>query len=191
MNAQNSVVVPQIRPEQAMEQLGIKKDAYYEDLKFLGIKANRDSDGKSYLDESQFQLLVSLRKHVEETGKRDGFEAPGELAIVEASDMTNPVATPEQESEGFHAEIPQPEQFDIQAIMAEAEELAGSRMTMREQVVNAIAEQMTFEDLSPAVQAKVQGVRAAVDPKAQPQKVASALLSQWRQRKGVKEALAA
>lgn len=57
-----------------MEQLGIKKDAYYyEDLKFLGIKANRDSEGKSYLDESQFELLKKLRLHVDATGKRDGF----------------------------------------------------------------------------------------------------------------------
>jgi hypothetical protein len=54
MDAQNSVVMPQIRPEQAMEQLGIKKDAYYEDLRFLNLKAKRDSEGKSYLDEKQF-----------------------------------------------------------------------------------------------------------------------------------------
>jgi hypothetical protein len=179
MDTQNSVVVPQIRPEQAMEQLGIKKDAYYEDLKFLDLKANRDSDGKSYLDEEQFQLLVSLRRHVEETGKRDGFQVPGDLATVAAGDMAAP------EPEQIHTEAPQAEQFDIQAIIAEAAELAGSRMTMREQVVSAIAEQMTFEDLPEAVQSRVQNVRASADPKGQPQKVAAAMLSQWRQQKTV------
>lgn len=179
MDTQNSVVVPQIRPEQAMEQLGIKKDAYYEDLKFLDLKAKRDSDGKSYLDEEQFQLLVALRQHVEATGKRDGFQVPGDLATVAAGDMAAP------EPEQIHTEAPKVEQFDIQAIMAEAAELAGSRMTMREQVVSAIAEQMTFEDLPESVQSRVQNLRASADPKGQPQKVAAALLSQWRQQKSV------
>ncbi|MDB9529945.1 hypothetical protein PN498_28420 [Oscillatoria sp. CS-180] len=177
MTNQNSVVVPQIRPEQAMEQLGLKKDAYYDDLKFLGIKANRDSDGKSYLDEAQFQLLAALRQHVTEIGKRDGFQMPGELATVVNGDMAQP------EQEPVQAETHQAEQFDIQAIISEAAELAGSRMTMREQVVNAIAEQLSYDDLPPAVQAKVQSVRAAADPKAQPRQVATALLSQWRQQR--------
>ncbi|MEM6424229.1 MAG: hypothetical protein AAF728_03575 [Cyanobacteria bacterium P01_D01_bin.128] len=179
MSNQNSVVVPQIRPEQAMEQLGLKKDAYYGDLKYLGVQAQRDSEGRSYLEEDQFQLLVALRKHVEETGKRDGFQVPGDLATMATSDMTEP------EAEKVHTEAPQAEQFDIQSIISEAAEVAGSRMTMREQIVNAIADQMTFEDLPPEVQSKVQSVRAAADPKGQPQKVASALLSQWRQQKTV------
>ena len=177
MADQNSVVVPQIRPEQVMEQLGIRKDAYYADLKFLGIQAQRDSDGKSYLDEAQFQLLVALRQHVEQTGKRDGFEAPGELATMATGDMAN------QQPETIPVDAPQAEQFDMDTLIAEAEELAGSRMTMREQVVNAIANKMTFEDLSPSVQAKVQSVRAAVDPKRKPQELAEAMLNQWRQQK--------
>lgn len=162
-----------------MEQLGLKKDAYYGDLKYLGIQAQRDSEGKSFLDEEQFQLLVALRKHVEETGKRDGFQVPGDLATVAAGEMAG------QESEPIHTEAPQAEQFDVQSIISEAAELAGSRMTMREQVVNAIAEQMTFEDLPADVQSKVQNVRASADPKGQPQKVAAAMLSQWRQQKTV------
>ncbi|MEM9008475.1 MAG: hypothetical protein AAGE59_33815, partial [Cyanobacteria bacterium P01_F01_bin.86] len=72
MSDQNSEVLTQIRPEQVMEQLGIRKDAYYADLKFLGIQAQRDSDGKSYLDEGQFQLLVALRQHVEAIGPCEG-----------------------------------------------------------------------------------------------------------------------
>lgn len=179
MSNQNSVVVPQIRPEQAMEQLGLKKDAYYGDLKHLGIQAQRDSEGKSFLDEEQFQLLAALRQHVEKTGKRDGFQVPGDLATVATSDMAEP------EPEQIHTEAPKAEQFDIQSIIAEAAELAGSRMTMREQVVSAIAEQMTFEDLPESVQSKIQNVRASADPKGQPQKVAAAMLSQWRQQKTV------
>ena len=179
MSDRNSVVVPQIRPEQAMEQLGLKRDAYYSDLKFLGIKAQKDSNGKSFLEEHEFQLLVALRKHVEATGKRDGFQVPGELATMAAGDMAN------QQPEPIPTEVPQSEQFDMSDIIAEADVLAGNRMTMREQIVNAIANQMTFEDLSPTTQAKVQSVRAAVDPKIQPQKIAEAMLSQWRQQRAV------
>lgn len=178
MTDQNSAVVTQIRPEQAMEQLGLKKDAYYEDLKFLGLKAKRDSDGKSYLDDEQFQVLVSLRQHVESTGRREGFQVPGELATVGVDDLAS------QQRE----EVPvTPESgLDMAALIAEAAELAGSRMTMKEQIVNAIANQMTYEDLPPEVQSKVQTVRASADPKAQqPDRVATALLSQWRQQQAM------
>jgi hypothetical protein len=176
MDNQNSAVVTQIRPEQAMEQLGLKKDAYYEDLKFLGIKAKRDSDGKSYLDEGQFQLLRALRSHVSETGKRDGFEVPGELATTLGDDLVEPPVEeiPVQDAGGA--------QFDLESIIGEAAELAGSRMTMREQVVTAIADQLQFEDLPPEVQRRVQATRAAANPKLQPRQVATALLSQWRQQ---------
>lgn len=181
MSDQNSVVVPQIRPEQAMEQLGLKRDAYYSDLKFLGIKAQKDSEGKSFLEAHEFQLLAALRNHVEETGKRDGFQMPGELATTATDEMTAP--TPEAIPVEPSQEEPQ---FDMAALMEEAQELAGSRMTMKEQIVNAIASQMTFEDLSPEVQTKVQNVRAAVDPKkAQPQKIAVTLLDQWRQQRAM------
>ena len=155
MTDQNSAVVTQIRPEQAMEQLGLKKDAYYEDLKFLGLKAKRDS-----------------------TGRREGFQVPGELATVGVDDLAS------QQRE----EVPvTPESgLDMAALIAEAAELAGSRMTMKEQIVNAIANQMTYEDLPPEVQSKVQTVRASADPKAQqPDRVATALLSQWRQQQAM------
>lgn len=180
MSDQNSVVVTQIRPEQAMEQLGLKKDAYYEDLKFLGIKANRDLDGKSYLDEEQFQLLVALRSHVSETGKREGFQIPGALAVTNGHDLAD------QPAEDIPTEdVKDPSQFDLESIIKEAAELAGSRMTMREQVINAIADQLGFDDLPPEVQSRVQAVRASADPKLQPRQVASALLNQWRQQKPV------
>lgn len=128
MTEQNSVVVPQIRPEQAMEQLGIKKDAYYEDLKFLGIKANRDSEGKSYLDESQFELLKKLRLHVDATGKRDGF-------VIDAGHLM----TTDEDAIADQPSIPEPQDpvggLDEEMLYREASEVAGSRMTAGEQVI--------------------------------------------------------
>jgi hypothetical protein len=47
MADQNSAVEHQIRPDQLQGELGIKKDAYYTYLRYLGIKAQRGSDGKS------------------------------------------------------------------------------------------------------------------------------------------------
>ena len=161
-----------------MEQLGLKRDAYYSDLKFLGIKAQKDSEGKSFLEESQFQLLVALRKHVAETGKREGFQALGELATVGGAELAD------DEVEAMPEEPEQPH-FDFQDIIADAQKLAGNRLTMRDQVVSAIASQMSFEDLSPEIQEQEQSVRAAADPKAQVKQVASALLSQWRQQRAV------
>ena len=49
MTDQNSAVEHQIRPNALMEELGIKKDAYYAYLKHLGFKAEKDSDGKAFL----------------------------------------------------------------------------------------------------------------------------------------------
>ena len=177
MTDQNSVVVPQIRPEQAMEQLNIRKDAYYADLKYLGIQAQKDSEGKRYLDQRQFQLLMALRKHVEETGKRQGFQMSGELAPVASGSMAG------VEAEQLYPEgMPQPEQFDLPGLIAEANVLAVNRMTMREQLVNALANQMSFDDLMPESQARVLNLRETVK-KPQPQKMAEAMLSQWRQQR--------
>ena len=37
---QNSVPTNLVRPEDLMQELGIKKDAYYADLNYLGIKGD-------------------------------------------------------------------------------------------------------------------------------------------------------
>lgn len=179
MTDQNSVVVPQIRPEEVMDLLGVKKDAYYADIKFLGIKPQRDPEGKVYLDEEQFNLLKALRSHVEQTGKRDGF---GAIATCQSDDLSAP---------GPQFELPQSEGsdsamgFDLDSLIREAAELAGHRMTFGNQVVLALASQMTYEDLPTEVREKVDGVRSAAVPKSQPQTLARQLLSQWRQQRAV------
>jgi hypothetical protein len=57
-----------------MEELGIKKDAYYADLKYLNIKPNKDEEGKSYLSREEAERIKNLRSFVEKNGKRTGFE---------------------------------------------------------------------------------------------------------------------
>ena len=174
MAEQNSVVVPQIRPEQVMEQLGIRKDAYYADLKFLGIQAQRDSDGKSYLDEVQFQLLVALRKHVVETGKREGFEAPGEMVAIAEDTLAGPEAHPQPREEATEF------RNQIDDLIRAAAELKGEQLLTPQLIIQELADRMTYEDLPADVKARIE---AAKRPQVEPGKIAGQLLSQWRQQR--------
>ena len=79
MTEQNSTVEQQIRPTVLMDQLGIKKDAYYAYLKHLGIKAQKDSTNRAYLTEAQAKLIRELRKYVLKEGKIEGFEMGDKL----------------------------------------------------------------------------------------------------------------
>ena len=69
MAAQNSTVEHQLRPDELMAELDIKKQAYYTYLKYLGIKADKDSKGKLYLTQAQANLVRELRSHVVGGGK--------------------------------------------------------------------------------------------------------------------------
>lgn len=62
-----------VASETLMQELGIKKDAYYRDIKFLNIEIIKDEKGRSYLSEVDAQTLKSLRLWIEKTGKRKGF----------------------------------------------------------------------------------------------------------------------
>ena len=71
---QNSAPNNSIRPDELMEELGIKKDAYYKDLNYLDITPAKDSEGKVYLTIEQANEIRALRNHVKLTGKRNGFD---------------------------------------------------------------------------------------------------------------------
>ena len=173
----NSGVEVTIRPETLMEELGIKKSVYYEDIKFLGLELEKDDNSKVFLKEDQANQVRALRSHVKITGKRNGFEVQsgGELATTEEGAIASETHPPEQEDPcaGFNEE----------ALFLEAAELAGHRMTLGEQVVLSLANQMTYEDLPDSVKQKVDGVRNAAVPKFQPEAIASQLLSKWRSQR--------
>lgn len=183
---QNSDVMTQIRPDDLMAELGIKKDAYYGDLKFLGIKPSKDEKGKVYLEEEQANLVRALRSYMSNNeGKREGFQVEGgALAATDAGEVVGSFHPPEQEEDPSTG-------FDEEALYMEAAELAGHRMTMGEQVVLALASQMTYEDLPESVRSKVDGVRSATVPKFQPEAIASNLLSKWRGQRSNQQVQAA
>ncbi len=176
MTDQNSAIEHQIRPDQLQQELGIKKDAYYAYIKHLGIKAEKGSDGKAYLEPEQANLVRALREHVVAGGKIEDFPVSNTLSVMDggklAADMPevpNPTADP---AAGF----------DLEALIQEAANLAGHRMTLGPQLVAQLAAQMTYDDLPPEVKAKVDAVRDAAMPSVQPGKLAADLLDQWRQR---------
>lgn len=189
MSDQNSAVVYQIRPDDLMGELEIKKDAYYAYMKFLGLKAEKDHDGKAYLSEEQANLMRELRQHVTSTGKMDGFvnsngaavtatqASPDEsslLAIAEESALDAPTAETLQE------EPVQPGMED--ELIRMAAELKTQQLVMMPMVVQELASRMSYEDLPEDMRAQVDRVRAAAAPKFQPAEVAGNILGRWRDR---------
>lgn len=49
MSDQNSSPDNIVRPEDLMVELNLKKSTYYDDLNYLGIKADKDEEKKVYL----------------------------------------------------------------------------------------------------------------------------------------------
>lgn len=187
MAEQNSAAVNQTRPDDLRTELGIKKDAYYEDIKFLGIKAHRDGGGKAYLDDEQVTLIKALRSHVEAMGKRDGFAALSEADPIPQGEL----ATTQPAAMGSAMEFPEPQPVDpyagmnIEALIREAAELKGQQLAMPDLVRLELANRMTYDDLPEDVQAKVRDVQEAACPKHQPAHLADQLLSQWRSQRVV------
>ena len=179
---QNSLPNSLVRPEKLRSELGIKKDAYYADLKFLNIKPVRDEEGKVWLTLEDAERIKHLRSYLQENGKREGFSGivKSESDIAIASNSSSELA-----QEDIYVEPEQPtEQFDIDGLVRDAAELKAREVAMPDLVKRAVADQMTEEDLPEDLKEKVDLAREAANPKFTPTEVASQLLSQWRSAKG-------
>lgn len=173
MSDQNSIVTPQIRPDDLMSELSIGKDTYYDDLRFLGLRAEKDSEGKAYLTEEQANLVRALRSHVSNVGKREGF-FDSKLVTSDRPELESSDRPAADDNEGF----------DIEELIRRAAELKGQQLAMGDLVTLELAKRMTYEDLPDDVKQKLAAVREAANPKAQPAQVAEKLLSQWRRKLG-------
>ena len=178
MTDQKSTVEQQIRPNILQDQLGIKKDAYYSYLKHLGITAEKDSDGKAFLTEGQANSIRLLRQHVVDGGKIEEFDIhkaiESALAVSDGGELSQVEPEP--------VNVDPAEDLDMEMLYLKASKMAVQRLTAGEQVVAAMASQMTYEDLHPTVRAEVDRVREASVPKFNPQEVAANLLNQCRQQ---------
>jgi hypothetical protein len=165
-----------ITPEEACEALGIKKSPYYDRLRFLGIKAERDEEG-TYLNAEQMKLMEELDKHIRQTGKMEGFQGGGQLALSENSGLASASAL----------EIPQVEenfaQMDdetLNQLVEEAGELKTQQIAMPYLVKLHLANNMTEDDLSDEQRAKLEAVREAANPKQNAAAIANKLLERYR-----------
>lgn len=177
MGDQNSVVEHQIRPNDLMEELGIKKDAYYSYMKQLKLKAEKDENGKAFLTEEMANSVRAIRAHVEAGGKIEEFAVSNSLVTADIG----AIGSIDDVQPGPAPEVDPTASFDMEAIYREASEIAAQRLTAGEQVVLAMASQMSYEDLHPVTKAKVDDVRSSARPKFNAQAIASDLMSRYRE----------
>ena len=182
---QNSAPSNSIRPDELMAELGIKKDAYYKDLKYLDITPDKDSEGKAYLTNEQADRIKALRNHVVETGKRSGFDSS---SIVKVDDSNEMVSNNTETEEDIYVKPEEPTvTFDFNQLMRTAQEVKLRELATPDLLIRGLANQMTEEDLSPDLKEKLAAVREAVNPKWTPAELASKILAQHRSQKAQAE----
>ncbi len=179
---QNSAPNNSIRPDELMSELGIKKDAYYKDLNYLDITPDKDSEGKVYLTNEQAGEIRALRNHVKLTGKRNGFD---NSSIVKVDDSNEMVSNSSEAENDIYVKPEEPTAKLDSDIVREAEELAARGMAMNNLLKIQLASQMSFDDLSPDLQEKVNIAREVANPKWTPAELASKILAQHRSSRRV------
>ncbi len=179
---QNSAPNNSIRPDELMSELGIKKDAYYKDLNYLDITPDKDSEGKTYLTNEQAGEIRALRNHVKLTGKRNGFD---NSSIVKVDDSNEMVSNSSEAENDIYVKPEEPTAKLDSDIVREAEELAARGMAMNNLLKIQLASQMSFDDLSPDLQEKVNIAREVANPKWTPAELASKILAQHRSNRRV------
>jgi hypothetical protein len=177
---QNSAPDNFVRPDELMLELGIKKDAYYKDLSYLDITPEKDSEGKAYLTNEQADKIRALRNHVNETGKRNGFD---NNSIVKVDDSNELVSNNNESDEDIYINREEPTAKIHSDLVRQAEELAARGMAMNDLIKIQLASQMSFDDLSPDLQEKVRIAHEVANPKFHPAEIAKQLLAQHRSQK--------
>ena len=187
MNDQNSTLDNIVRPSDLMAELDIKKSTYYGDLEYLDIKASKDEAGKTYLTFEQANQIRALRSHVSQTGKREGFECAA-LVISNNNELATNSETNDSEENNIYVQKEEPTAKLDSDIVREAEELAARGMAMNDLIKIQLASQMSFDDLSPDLQEKVNIAREVANPKFTPAAIAQQLLNQHRSQKAQAQA---
>lgn len=191
--SQNSPTEAQFSPDEVQSRFGIKKDAYYDRLKFLGVKAAKDSTGKAFISGNEIEMLDALDGYIKQHGKMEGFtnsnliesetETPSPLATTITTDnlTTNNLTTATQSapinSDPFQAENIGP----MDELINLAAGIAAQRIAAPHLVALEMANSMTYEDLPQEYQERVDQARESVRrPAATVGKLANSLLDQWR-----------
>ena len=199
MTDRNSDPNNSIRPEALQAQLSIGRDAYYSDLRHLGIKADKDEEGKAYLTFEQAEQVRQLRSYVNNYGTRKGFvyeKIDDESNIIRSlvtttnSDIETTQSSLEAEitttteEDIYISETSPTDNIDLDNLVRNAQELAARNIAIPSLIAAELAENMGFDDLPPDLQEKVRIAKDAANPKKhQPKLIARDLLKQLRSRK--------
>ena len=180
MTEQNSTEITMIRPDELMRELGIKKSKYYEILKDLGIKASKDSTKRSYLT---FEQAEDIRTYLLDDIQALENEDSSNSSLVRTDDSNLATQTNNKEENNIYVQKEEPTASVDSDIVREAEELAARGMAMNDLIKIQLASQMSFDDLSPDLQEKVNIAHEVANPKFHPAEIASQLLAQHRSQK--------
>ena len=178
-----AILVP---TETLMAELGIKKDAYYADIKFLGIEIIKDNSGKSHVSENDARRMNSLRQWINKTGTRRGFvdnseEIEADSALSTVGDNELAQTEGKQADEDIYVQPSNPEdQFDVHGLIREAAELKAREIAMPALVKRALADKLEEEELPEDLQEKIGLAREAANPKFKPDMVATSILPKFR-----------
>ena len=199
MTDRNSDPNNSIRPEALQAQLSIGRDAYYSDLRYLGIKADKDTNGNAYLTFEQAEQVRQLRSYVNNYGTRKGFvfEKIDDESNIRSSLVTTTNSDIETTQSSLEAEITTATEEDIYIsetsptdninldnLVRNAQELAARNIAIPSLIAAELAENMGFDDLPPDLQEKVRIAKDAANPKKhQPKAIARDLLKQLRSRR--------
>ncbi len=200
MTDQNSRPNNMISPDTLQNELSIKRATYYADLKHLGIIANKDEEGKPYLTFEEAEQVRQLRSYVSKYGTRKGFVyqkvenennirssiIKTEESIIETSNSsaTSTIVHPEEDIYLTERETNPTNKVNLDDIINNAQELAARNLAIPELLTVELANEMTYEDLSPELQVKIDIARDAANPKKyQPKQIARDLLKQLRSRR--------
>ena len=195
MTHQNSAPNNLIRPDELQNQLSIGKDTYYDDLKHLRIKAQKDSDGKAYLTFEQAEQVRALRSYVSKYGTRKGFvyeKIENESSIVQVENNSLEATeksveteiTPTTEEDIYISETHPTDDINLDELVRSAKEIKARNLSMRNLLAVELAKNMSYEDLDPDLQEKVRIAQDAANPKKhQPKLIALDLLKQLRSQR--------
>lgn len=162
--------------------LGIKIPTIYKDMDFLQIKTIKDNKNLSWITNKDFERLLLLRKHVEEKGRRTGFQdlKSGELITVEEEGITNNKNS-EISNQDIYVEPEDPqENMDLDAVVRQGAQLKAREIAMPHLVVRAIADKLEEHELPEDLQEKIEDAREAANPKFTPLDVADSILKSYR-----------
>lgn len=179
-----------IRAEDLIKELGISRQIFNRDLRFLQIEVQKDEGGRAYLSQDQAGQIRALRQYVGATGKRKGFENiavedenearqnSGELVKFETDNLNT--SQPEVKTNPQAATSKQHNQEQLAALVRSAQELAAGMEIARYTLASQIQENpdaLLPEDLK----AQVNSVRSACAPKSQdPMEIASQFLADYQ-----------